>query len=110
MTDMTEAQVFDRAIDVLHERGWHQGSYRDPDTGAVCIIGAISTASRGSAHPMTGREWSLIATVYRHLGLHGIAGVAPWNDAPERTVEDVFLALKQCREDALRDDAEAVAE
>jgi hypothetical protein len=35
-----------------------------------------------------------------HIGTPAYGGIADWNDAPERTAEDVILTLKRAAEDS----------
>ena len=82
---------FLKAIDVLKERGWHQGQEQGPD-GSVCLLGAVGVACTGNAY-MWGREnYHLVSQTL------GLTRVGSWNDDPERTEEDVILALKHAAE------------
>lgn len=95
---MTPAEVLSRARDVLAERGWHQGGYTNRRTGAVCLYGAVNVA-RGvavnSAEPESRRLASLVLVAD---GFDDPLNIGGWNDAPERTYEDVIFALKHAEE------------
>lgn len=60
--------------------------------GRFCVLGAISQV-------VTGNPWKLFsenepcATFARHLG---VRAPALWNNAPDRTAEDVIMALREC--------------
>jgi hypothetical protein len=91
MTDHNEvADVLDGAADIIERDGWCQGALeRD---GAVCAIGALTMAMR----PTVARDRAF-AALARRLGGDS---VARWNDAPERTkqeVLDLFRTSGRCR-------------
>lgn len=95
---MTPAEVLAGARDVLAERGWTQGTAEAAD-GSVCLDGALCVASTGSPHRGTvegdaGASRALSAVA-------GERGYVAFNDDPERTYEDVMLALKRAEELAL---------
>ena len=101
------AEVLAKARDVLAERGWLQGDFDDPDTGAVCAWGAISVAATGQPMPLTENTEAcrLGLAAYEHLNRYTMRefgrGAHQWNDRPSTTAEDVFLALKHAEELAL---------
>lgn len=81
-------QVLLEAADLIEEKGWCQGMYNNR-SGAMCMMGAIINAGRRHEHRYTSRA---------HLRLiEAVGGVAPvlWNDAPERTQEEVVSALRK---------------
>lgn len=82
---------FYKAIDVLHERGWHQGDAMDETTGAVCIYGALLVACGQPATNDGFLPFPVRSLLTDEVGLF----VGPWNDEPERTEEDIVLALKK---------------
>jgi hypothetical protein len=84
MTDDHDGDVYLRAIEVLEERGWHQGGYESAD-GRVCIVGALNIASGLPSDRARGHM--LVLKVHR--------GGSDWNDEAERTLEDIKLALKR---------------
>jgi hypothetical protein len=91
--------LFATAIEVLQCRGWTQGALVD-ETGAMCAIGALYTACHGNWRPCSvDRHDHFAQGWFEQLPL--VQSIAPthttleeWNDAPERTVEDVLLLLK----------------
>lgn len=100
---MSGGDVYRRAVDVIHERGWWQGDSvdpRDPDEGPVCLYGAINVA-RGM-HATTIDPHSS-RTARRVLVAAGVAtttagDIGAWNDALGRTADDVVFALKRAAE------------
>lgn len=79
--------LFD-AADLIEERGWCQHTRQD-ESGAMCILGAISVAHDGDAHSQwsTGPAGSLMAS---YLG----TSPAPWNNEFGRTKEEVVAAMR----------------
>lgn len=49
---MKTSEILDKAADVIAERGWWRGSYkeprRDPRTCPVCVLGALNVATGSS--------------------------------------------------------------
>ena len=89
-------RTLERAIDVIHELGWTHHQYRDVETGAVCITGAIRIACHGNISLCLDFDITKsceFATVefMKRVGV----GPAYYNDTPGRTVEEVLLAMKQ---------------
>jgi hypothetical protein len=91
-----ERSIYAKAIDIIADRGWWQ----DPDTedpyggtgpgGEVCINRALIA----TAHPCA-------KEAVERLTLAIGFGPTDWNDAPERTLEDVVLLLKYADADEL---------
>jgi len=79
--------------DVLITRGWHQGSYQGAD-GAVCIAGAVHLACGYEipAEDVSNRPESRIDEIVTLLV--GTWSWADWNDAPERTFDEVLRVAK----------------
>lgn len=98
---MTPAEALSKARDVLAERGWHQGDYEGAE-GSVCLYGALAAAV-GVAPADLGTSTTVVAAAAILPRTRAMDGglVSIWNDAPERTYEDVVLALKQAEELAL---------
>lgn len=101
--------ILAEAADYIAEHGWTQGDYRDDATGGVCALGAIWSTRDGilTVDEDDGRHKFLasidvcdkaLVLLSQHLnvGPPGAWGahVPNWNDQPERTAEDVILALK----------------
>ena len=83
------------------EQGWCQGKMEDGE-GGVCLIGglhAVSASVRTCKQVRTGLFVS--AMHVRNMAVHqaiDFNSMPHWNDRPERTKEDVVLALKQAAE------------
>lgn len=108
--DQEAREILAEAAEYIAEHGWNQGGYVDKETGGVCALGAIWSARDGvlftktyATDPETGRYQdsqylkeiracnSALFLLTQHLGSTHIPS---WNDMPERTAEDVILALK----------------
>ncbi|MCW2938472.1 MAG: hypothetical protein JWN00_1457 [Actinomycetia bacterium] len=105
-----------KAADVIEARGHHRGDYAPSDTRSdlrtcpVCVLAAINVAT--NHHPVTDffnygmdePEAQAAAALAKHLGLaecitpHELTDVVgeEWNDAPDRTAEQVTAALREC--------------
>lgn len=87
---------FDKALDVIHEKGWIKGMLRD-HYGHVCLVGSLDvvlkTYDLASRIP-SGRAWSTLYNVCQSL--YPERGDMPYkiNDHPDTTLEDVELILK----------------
>ena len=102
MSDLTVAEVLERAADILNSKGaWAQGRYAVADTGkgcaslderAVrwCAIGAMGKASGEGV----GGEFSTQAREFANMVAFG-GSIANFNDAPERTQEEVVAKLRE---------------
>lgn len=90
-----------RAIAIIRERGWHQGTLSGL-SGGVCVLGALLAAGHQQCY-MDRRLRAAVALLCGPLPDRSSAWpmhpVARWNDAPERTIEDVVLALKHAAAD-----------
>lgn len=88
--------IYETAIDILNERGWTQGVVRNAK-GEVCLIGALGIATGRIA--TNNGYCSALETCGRKLGIP-VGSVITWNDAPERSKEDVILILKELASEA----------
>jgi len=111
MPELTLAQVYRRAAEVLDERGWHQGWYVDAKRCKVCILGAVICALGGQPQPETDTpaiDWAdqqederfheIWDDLRARLGQHP----PTWNDRMGRTVVEVKAALLRAAEEAER--------
>ena len=89
---ITNAEILQRAKEVLLEKGWHQGSIVNQQTGARCVYGAISFVKAG----MTGLERKNLAA-YRFFGrvIPDDEAIGDWNDHPERTFGEVMAKFDE---------------
>lgn len=92
---MTPAEVLRKAADVIREQGHCKGVYSTED-GRVCVYGAINTAA-GHWPVFEGDDY-VVDTACRTLMRHLDYDVVYWNDAPERTAEEVIAALEKAAE------------
>lgn len=85
-----------RAIEVLRERGWCQGTLEDPK-GHVCAMGAVNIACDYDIDLV----YPTLRATEKTLG--GTDHVADWNDLEGNTVENVIQLLEdtawRCRND-----------
>lgn len=98
-----DAEILDRAADLIARNGWWQGFYYDLGTDlprrecALCTRGAINLAANGRAPDrLSDAAEDALRALERHLDISGEYphSVADWNDNPERTVEQVVAALR----------------
>ncbi|OII61170.1 hypothetical protein BJP40_06485 [Streptomyces sp. CC53] len=93
--------ILREAARIIERDGWHQGDFfrDDPKTGPVCALGALrrAIASSASGEAVSGKLYCEAAGLVEKAASEVIPRVVlpAWNDAPERTAEDVILALKR---------------
>lgn len=114
MTQKTEAMVLREAAAILERDGWVQGVMHLEGKGH-CTLGAIHEAmgqpelvdiSRAvrSKDWWTPARYELLALDMRLSARIGTdAKVSAWNDAPERTLEEVLALLHAAADDAARE-------
>lgn len=85
------------AVEVLKQRGWHQGWYVHPAGDRVCTAGALFVVVTGIDEPsmlqVFFRPWILrrIGRVMKHYtGMR----IPDWNDHHKRTKTDVIHTLQ----------------
>lgn len=100
---MTDKQLAAKAADLIEERGLAKNVLGDA-WGRVCVHGALNLASHGSTEyssytpPATrfpdpdASTWRCGLLVARHIGIS--EGIVAWNNAPERTAQEVIDALR----------------
>jgi len=100
---METKEILLKAATWLEENKWCQGRYSEGDFGkptSCCLIGAVNMVSSGDAwfanrYTETALYYLLkfleLPRAYRY-GLH------TWNDASERTKEEVITLLKEAAE------------
>lgn len=105
--DNAAADELEKAADILEANGLYKGDFYDarqsvrrdryPEDCHVCAMGAINTAATGTpSMPMAWEEpyvrlHELYKLVKTFLGVSFLDG---WNDAEERTEEEVVAALR----------------
>ncbi len=98
-------QDLQAAYDYLEEHGWCQHSF-EADDGKVCLAGAVLRATgyhrdfwgddtSAARYKNKERYENATSQIYKVLQ----TGIFGWNDASERTVEDVKLILKKAIND-----------
>ena len=85
-----DARILLRAADEIRERGWYQGWFEGPN-GEVCMLGAIQCARRGATSVWRNEDNSITRLLCMHLKCRGVSS---WNDAPDRTKDDVIAAFE----------------
>lgn len=92
-THAEAADVLDDAADHIERHGWWGGGEYEPKT--ACAVLAISEVTKGGmTHLETCR--SLAASLSLKIGEddYGVAELVFWNDAPERTKQEVLDAFR----------------
>jgi hypothetical protein len=92
--------VIDRIQARLEEDGWHQGSSKDYDTGAVCLARALSDETgmaRRNNYKWAEGYGALILTIRELFPERGNCGIVGFNDHPDTTIEDVQAVLERAR-------------
>jgi hypothetical protein len=80
--------VLMRAAEIIRERGWCQHNLKD-SIGRMCMVGAITEAQSCLGISAAGRAQDAV----RHeLQINGF--ISDWNNAPERTADEVIQALE----------------
>lgn len=90
---MTTKELRERAAQEIERRGWCQRSSTDP-AGRVCLMKALSLADDAAKD---GGEACFKAydELYAEVGVpSGLLSLAKWNDAPERTKDEVIARLR----------------
>lgn len=75
------------AAEVLRRHGWTQGTFYDPSTHRRCAVGAIRFATR-RVRSRTDEALTAVENVI------GGEGVIEYNDAPDRSADEVIAALE----------------
>ena len=89
------ADTLRRAAAAVRERGLAKGRYQDAEN-RVCTFGALALACFGDVRTFaaeSGEVESIAAEVAREAGVP-IYRLSEWNDAPERTADEVIAALE----------------
>lgn len=86
-----------RAADLLEVHG-HVKCRLVNDKGSMCLLGAINKATTGSACEVDDVRHEVCRAIIRTNGLGFITNecrtVIEWNNAPQRTAEEVIHALR----------------
>ena len=89
---MSTRDVLLKAVDIIEDMGWWQGNLIGPH-GERCVAEAIAEADSMVAP-------DAYAALRQHLGIgpDDQFAIGHWNDAPERTQEEVIAALRGAAE------------
>ena len=82
-------QTLLRAAEIIRERGLYKGDYGTPGEPR-CVLGALREAAGDETGFATEEAASCLMS---HLGREALCP-SLWNDAPERTADDVVAALQ----------------
>lgn len=88
MSKMSISQVLFKAAQIIERDGHTKGTLEDSQ-GRVCLFGAVSKAESGDAYS---GGWEKFKTACNILGMTPNDAV-DWNNAPERTAEEVIDML-----------------
>ncbi len=102
----TVTEILREAADIIEEIGHPKGVYRKVSTGGVCAVGAMKIAiSKNAVEPIADRnDARLLNKAKRTVALYvepESKRIFKWNDAKERTAEEVVDTLRTIA--ALRD-------
>jgi hypothetical protein len=93
--------IFDRALEVLDERGWHQQDYSSPgilNSSSPCAAMALSVASytgESNYFERLAQYRDAVKVMLSLIAEDGFTSIPGWNDSPERSEEDVRLNFKR---------------
>jgi hypothetical protein len=101
------AQDLRAAAEVLRRDGWRQDSYGS-FAGCKCLYGAIHYVVSDGNHmtdaELSAKEEERADTVARRvmdvIDVHGWLELLDWNDAPDRTADEVIAALESAADAA----------
>lgn len=94
--DRTPSDILREAAGLLGEKGWCQHLLREPNTGAMCALGAIGVAEARDVYALTA-QWGArpersVAARWLQRSLDS-PEIAKWNNAEHRTAEEVIKTL-----------------
>lgn len=94
------------AAGLIEVHGWQQGMAENPDTGALCLLGAIGKAcancsdlayAREGSSPRFDRAAFMVSHAVREVDPRRahVSWLPGWNDDRSRTKEDVIAVLEK---------------
>lgn len=94
--------IFSDAADVIRERGWAQDVFEE--SGGVCVWGALRVACHGHTDNCvfptdTNHCGGAFMKASNAVGQNFVSGLPDWNDANDRTLDDVLRLLKELDEE-----------
>ena len=93
---VTDADVLNRAAELIETVGWCQGTYGGRDVGHFCLVGAVDEAM----WELRGLEFFYDLFELPLPTYFGKQSPHHWNDRPERTREEVVAKLRELAEGA----------
>jgi len=87
---MTPSETLLAAAKLIRDDGWCQ--FRAMRDGARCVVSAITEAAHDDGAESKSAALQLMRS--RLWDRYGILSAVRWNDAPERTVDDVLALLE----------------
>lgn len=93
MTKANECTIIKRAVEILNDKGWIQGSYGGDKIG-YCLIGALHTAAYGMDSDLYYETYSKVARFLTIDNNVTEQSLPRWNDTEGRTKEEVIAALE----------------
>lgn len=82
------------AADLIEERGHCKSALRN-EHGQLCLLGAVLVASRGDLSARV-RVPDGAVTAMEYVDRYLDEDAVDWNNAPDRTPEQVISALRNC--------------
>jgi len=79
------------AADLIEQRG-HAKNILEDSNGSLCFVGALSMAVTGYSDAIDLRVGIGIQKMFPFIGQNPV----DWNNAPERTKEEVVSAMRAC--------------
>jgi hypothetical protein len=87
---MNAAEAIREARNVIMERGWAQGSYKNSG-GEVCAVGALLFVTRGRLNKQLHND--AYTALQKAIDLPHSDCISVWNDADSRTIHEVLDAF-----------------
>ena len=99
-TTKTPAEILNGAADLIEDSGLGKGEYFNRHSGCYCTMGALVAQAGWDGQSIPGFQllqdvWAAAEAISAKLGDSDIVG---WNDADERTTEEVVTALREAAE------------
>lgn len=104
-TPIKPSDILEAALEIIRTQGHHKGDLEDPETGAVCALGAINQAVCGNSKGAASGILTYPATKYlRRYIPESHESIPSYNDDPSTTEEDIYLLFKNAISDAETDE------
>ncbi len=100
-SDVTLADVFDKAAELVETRGLTKHSFIDTKSGRICAAHAINLAIANYINNFANYEYNFsdaIEYIYTKIDkIHfRYASIVQWNDAPSRRKGEVVTFFRYC--------------